>query len=56
MPNVAKGTVRWTEHGAVARITIGSGKEREIFPMPSCKTKEAAAERCAFVASLAARL
>lgn len=55
MPNVPKGEVRWTEHRAVARITI-EGKERESFPMPTCKTPEAATERCAFVAGLAARL
>lgn len=55
MPNVAKGEVRWTEHGAVARITVGR-RERESFPMPLCKTEEAATERCAFVAKLATRL
>jgi hypothetical protein len=57
MPNIAKGEVRWTEDGtlASARVTI-EGKERESFPMPTCKTKEAAAERCSFVAALASRL
>ena len=55
MPNIPKGEVRWTEHGAVARITI-EGKQRDTFPMPTCKTKAAAEERCAFVAALAQRL
>lgn len=55
MPNEPKGEVRWTEHGPVARITI-VGKQRESFPMPLCKTKEAATERCKFVAKLATRL
>ncbi len=55
MPNVPKGEVRWTEHGWVARITVGPRK-RESFLMPTCKTKEAAVERCSFVATLAARL
>ncbi len=55
MPNPITGEVRWTEQGAVARITI-EGKERQSLPMPTCKTKEAAAERCTFVATLAAQL
>ncbi len=55
MPNPSKGEVRWTEHGAVARITVGL-KERESFPMPTCRTHAAADERCEFVATLAARL
>src|SRR5262245_5043678 len=54
MPKPARGEVRWTSEGPVARVTI-KGKERQSFLLSTCRSKPEAEQRAQLLAELAQR-
>ena len=55
MPRQATGSVRHRGGRWLARVTLGPN-DRPSFPLPSCKTEEAARERLAVLVDIATRL